>query len=637
MSYKALYRKYRPKSFDDVKGQDHIIRTLKNIVQNRKISHAYLFSGPRGVGKTSVAKIFANIINCFHDSNNLTKLCDKCLEQINQNMDIIEMDAASNNGVDSIRELREKIEHLPVSGQYKVYIIDEVHMLSKGAFNALLKTLEEPPEHAVFILATTDPQKIPLTILSRVQRFNFRKMTNNVLMEQIRAVLKSEKIKYEDEIVGYIARLATGGMRDALSILDQAAAYGNGEIKLEDVMFSFGITSNESIINIINNLYDRKIKEVLVSFNELRASGLDAKQFVQNLSDVFKDYLIYKRTFDPKILEVLSVEELKMLKINDHFAFSSVEKIYQLNKDLFYSDNPFQLIELYLIKMIREKTKEEIELEEAAQKLEAAEKIITPNKEAQMATPDKKKAKKKDKKEDTLNTVLNQTQEIVIEANVDSVNNEIIDDDILTGSFDIPTLNEEVNTTDDGIIDTREILLDAKETIEVAKILLVPEFDKKYLKMKSFKPKFSKKQLENALILADLELLKSSTAALKFISQMVENKNYKDLIMALDKFSIKAAGQNFLVLVSEDIPAMNYLQDISNKQNVQNFIKDYFGGYKHLIIYTKPEFKTIGKNVVKMINQKPDIAFETVPFGPVDIEKEANGNKKLFNLLKDID
>ena len=225
--YQALYRKYRPKTFDDVVGQDVIVKTLKNSIKNDMVSHAYLFCGPRGTGKTSIAKIFAKILNC----TNLKDLepCNECVSCIqvntNQNIDIIEIDAASNNGVDEIREIRNKITLVPANSKYKIYIIDEVHMLSGAAFNALLKTLEEPPSHVIFIFATTEPQKIPTTILSRCQRFDYKKISDSKIVERLKFIAKSEKINISDEALFEIARLSDGGMRDSISLLDQALAY----------------------------------------------------------------------------------------------------------------------------------------------------------------------------------------------------------------------------------------------------------------------------------------------------------------------------------------------------------------------------------------------------------------------------
>ncbi|WP_406617012.1 DNA polymerase III subunit gamma/tau [Mycoplasmopsis adleri] len=618
MSYKALYRKYRPKSFDDVKGQDHIVQTLKNIINSRKISHAYLFSGPRGVGKTSVAKIFASLINCYHNADDFSHLCKMCEEQINNNIDIIEMDAASNNGVDSIRELREKIQHLPAMGNYKVYIIDEVHMLSKGAFNALLKTLEEPPAHAVFILATTDPQKIPTTILSRVQRFNFRKISTGVLIQQLREVLQKENIKYEEATLGYIARLATGGMRDALSIVDQANAYGNGELKLEDVMYSFGITSNESLINLINFLYEGKTKEALVLFTNLKNAGIDYRQFVNGLIDLVKDYLIYNKTKDIKSIEMLSVDEINLLRINIDYALKVYEQLYKLEKDLYYTENAFQLIELFLIKIANsvEETQPKVQLQINIDTKEVA----MPEDKKQVSTGETK-----------LNNIINETKQAVFEANVDNVINETIENSILTGEFDSAIVLDE-----DVLIDSREIeLMDDDEQTPSKLITLVEPYDNKYKKMTSFVPKYSDDTIIQLLLRSDLGVINSYKSSLNYL-KAAPKEDYKGLIEALSACTIKAANTNFILFTSRDLGALNYLQNNENKGNVQKFLSDYFGSYKNLVLLETDYFKKLANGLAKRLEdgtQSANVLNKDFVLEPVKIEKEKNATQQLFDLL----
>ncbi|WP_331838350.1 DNA polymerase III subunit gamma/tau [Mycoplasmopsis agalactiae] len=613
MSYKALYRKYRPKCFDDVKGQDYIIQTLKNIIRNRKISHAYLFCGPRGVGKTSVARIFANLINCYHNNDDYSKLCQICEENGSNTIDIIEMDAASNNGVDSIRELRDKIQHLPSVGNYKIYIIDEVHMLSKGAFNALLKTLEEPPAHVIFIFATTDPQKIPLTILSRVQRFNFRRMSNDTLVKQIKSILEQEGIKYDAEALPYIARLAVGSMRDALSIIDQANAYGNGYIKFSDVMYSFGITSNDNLIKIINSLYNGKSEEALMLLQDLKNGGIDPKQLVESLLSIFKDFIIYEKTYKDSLFEILTLDQFNTLEFDLRYAVNSSELLYKLVKEMYYaSGNLFQLIELYLVKMARE-----IEPKE-----EKKEQVIM------QVDKDEKKARI-----DSINEILSQTQEIVLESNNDSSINDILSSDILT--------NEQGDSESDfseesPLINTSEINLTQFDEDE-PKIKLFPKYDKSFDYAKEFTPKFSVEQLKSALILSDQQQLKSASMTLNYLVNLSNNKEYKELIDVLKNTNIKAAGENYIVLTSANISALNYLQAISYKQNFQEFIKENFGSYKHMIFYEKSKFKEVALEVVSILrSDNADEIKKAKAFADVVVEKEHSSNKQLFDLLSSI-
>lgn len=357
--YLALYRQYRPNVFDEVQGQEHIVRTLLNIINSQKISHAYLFCGPHGTGKTSVAKIFANTINCSH-SNDIYKPCQDCINNIDRNLDIIEIDAASNNGIDDVRDLREKIKHLPTQSKYKIYIIDEVHMLSKGAFNALLKTLEEPPKHVIFILATTDPQKIPLTILSRVQRFNFKRIDKKTIIKHLMNVFKEEKIEYEDNVLDLIASLGAGSLRDTLSIADQVSIFaGSEKIKLSDVEKLFGITNIDNIINIINLATSHSIKNLIELTTKLVENGMDIERFTIQMINVLKDYLILIKTNAIDLLEYTTLDDLKKINISQDKIYDYISELINILKEVKFSDLPLQSLELGLIKLATLKTNDE--------------------------------------------------------------------------------------------------------------------------------------------------------------------------------------------------------------------------------------------------------------------------------------
>ena len=357
--YLALYRQYRPNVFDEVQGQEHIVRTLLNIINSQKINHAYLFCGPHGTGKTSVAKIFANTINCSH-SNDIYKPCQDCINNIDRNLDIIEIDAASNNGIDDVRDLREKIKHLPTQSKYKIYIIDEVHMLSKGAFNALLKTLEEPPKHVIFILATTDPQKIPLTILSRVQRFNFKRIDKKTIIKHLMNVFKEEKIEYEDNVLDLIASLGAGSLRDTLSIADQVSIFaGNEKIKLSDVEKLFGITNIDNIINIINLATSHSIKDLIQLTTKLVENGMDIERFTIQMINVLKDYLILIKTNAIDLLEYTTLDDLKKINISQDKIYDYISELINILKEVKFSDLPLQSLELGLIKLATLKTNDE--------------------------------------------------------------------------------------------------------------------------------------------------------------------------------------------------------------------------------------------------------------------------------------
>lgn len=292
--YQALYRKYRPIDFSDVVGQDIIVKTLLNSLKLGNINHAYLFTGPRGTGKTSIAKILAKSVNCENLVDGVAcNKCVNCTQNINKNhVDVIEIDAASNNGVDEIRELRNKVNLVPSLGKYKIYIIDEVHMLTTGAFNALLKTLEEPPKHVIFILATTEPQKIPLTILSRCQRFDFKKISNNYIFKRLKDICNKESIKITDDSIREIARLADGGMRDSLSILDQVSSFTQNEITVEDVHLINGTLTQEELSKFAIEILNKNVYEVLTKIDNFDETGKNFTKILEELILFFKNVLI---------------------------------------------------------------------------------------------------------------------------------------------------------------------------------------------------------------------------------------------------------------------------------------------------------------------------------------------------------
>lgn len=307
MAYKALYRTYRPQTFEEVAGQKHIIKTLRNALATNKIAHAYLFCGPRGTGKTTMAKLFAKALNCDEGIGHQCNKCSNCLEIIEgSHPDVIEIDAASNNGVEQVRDLIDKVNYLPIKGRYKVYIIDEVHMMTANAFNALLKTIEEPPAHVIFILATTEPHNILPTILSRCQRYDFSKVSDGDIEERMNIVLEKEGIKFDREAVQAIISLADGGMRDALSILDQVIAYSGDSLTVEDVYSLFGLASEEEKVSFIKDVSEGNISSALEKIKAFSEGGVDLKRLTEDLLGILKDVLILKKTKDEKELTTIS-------------------------------------------------------------------------------------------------------------------------------------------------------------------------------------------------------------------------------------------------------------------------------------------------------------------------------------------
>ena len=324
MAYKALYRTYRPQTFEEVAGQRHIVRTLKNALEKNKIAHAYLFCGPRGTGKTTMAKLFAKALNCEEGLGHQCNRCDNCKEITEgTHPDVIEIDAASNNGVEQVRDLIDKVNYLPLKGKYKVYIIDEVHMMTTSAFNALLKTLEEPPAHVVFILATTEPHNIIPTILSRCQRYDFTRVSDADIKERMITVLENEKIAFEDKAIDAIISLADGGMRDALSILDQILAYSNDSLTENDVYTLYGLASTNEKLELLKDIYNGDVTSTLGRMNAFSEGGVDLKRLNSDLLEILKDVLIYKKTHDE--------EELTQIKEDDAKELSELIDIRTLN------------------------------------------------------------------------------------------------------------------------------------------------------------------------------------------------------------------------------------------------------------------------------------------------------------------
>ncbi|MBI5973457.1 DNA polymerase III subunit gamma/tau [Staphylococcus caledonicus] len=296
MNYQALYRMFRPQSFDDVVGQEHVTKTLRNAISKGKQSHAYIFSGPRGTGKTSIAKVFAKAINCLNPQDG--EPCNECAicKGITQgtNGDVIEIDAASNNGVDEIRNIRDKVKYAPSESKYKVYIIDEVHMLTTGAFNALLKTLEEPPAHAIFILATTEPHKIPPTIISRAQRFDFKAIGTEQIVDRLRFVAEEQSLDYDEAALEFIAKASEGGMRDALSIMDQAIAFGDEHLKLQDVLDVTGSVDEAALNALFKDVVEGNVKEAFTRYHRFTAEGKEVNRLINDMIYFVRDTIMNK-------------------------------------------------------------------------------------------------------------------------------------------------------------------------------------------------------------------------------------------------------------------------------------------------------------------------------------------------------
>ena len=358
MTYQALYRVWRPQTFEDVSGQRIITQTLQNAIHQGTPSHAYLFTGPRGTGKTSVAKIFAKAINCPYSKNG--EPCNECsiCEQITDGSlgDVIEIDAASNNGVEEIRDIREKANYAPTQADYKIYIIDEVHMLSMGAFNALLKTLEEPPSNVVFLLATTEPHKIPLTIISRTQRFDFRRITQEAIIERMQYILEDMQVEYEEDALLLIAKAAEGGMRDGLSILDQALSFHDRKILTEDIQQITGSVTQELLEKYFSSLAERETKNALDLLQNLLAEGKDAGRFVEDVILFARDLLLYQNTKEKsrslfKLAKFSESFEELAKNIEEEFLYAIIRIFNETQRELRLSNHAEVYLEVATIKL----------------------------------------------------------------------------------------------------------------------------------------------------------------------------------------------------------------------------------------------------------------------------------------------
>ena len=360
MAYTALYREWRPKTFNDVVGQEHITTTLKNQILNHRIAHAYLFCGTRGTGKTSTAKVFAKALNCLNlQDGEPCNECEMC-RKINEGLaiDVTELDAASNNGVDKIRDIIDDVKYPPQEAKYKVYIMDEVHMLSAGAVNAFLKTLEEPPNNVIFILATTDPQKLPITILSRCQRFDFKRINNNEITARIRKIVDDQNVLADERSLNLIARVSDGAMRDSLSILDQAISMGNGNVDYNTVVSMLGLVTNEHLFNLTNAVIQRSVEKSIGIIEDVIYSGKDIYLFIKDLITHYRNLLMAKVTNNPE--EVLDMSEENIALIKEQSARLRAEEIMRCIRILQEAENNAKLskqarlyCELAIIKMCK--------------------------------------------------------------------------------------------------------------------------------------------------------------------------------------------------------------------------------------------------------------------------------------------
>lgn len=571
MSYKALYRSYRPQTFGEVAGQEHIVTTLKNAIKENRISHAYLFAGPRGTGKTTVAKLLAKALNCTGEN----PPCDQCPNckaiTVGEHPDVIEIDAASNNGVDEVRDLIDKVKYAPINGKYKVYIIDEVHMMSTGAFNALLKTLEEPPAHIVFVLATTEPHKILPTIISRCQRFDFKKVENHDIISRLEYVLKSENKKYELPALESVAKLAEGGMRDALSILEQCLAYNN-ELTVESVNMVYGLLSMDNKISFIKQLLSKDIKGGLTSLDNMLSGSIDIKRLTFDLVDVLKDIIIYKNTQDVSILFVLTQQDVDNLApyILVEEAFEIIDILIEASSHYSQSldaNTYFELAMLKICNRIKEENKLAIDNSKAIEQVN-----ILPVKDTAKAIP-----------------VVEETDSLPEEV----IEDEIIEEELNKGVIEYDpeieeSIPEELKAKADDITETvvpEEVAEGTLETVISNSDVSLPvgedisqEIDENIIVNKSpenIEVSFS--DILNILVQADRRVLNDIKEKWTVIARYRFNLNTAKFASMLCDGKPVAAAPGGIIVAFEHQPNVNEVNETQNYYQLKNFLKEVLG------------------------------------------------------------
>lgn len=566
--YHALYRKYRPSDFDSVVGQNSIIKTLKNSIINNNFSHAYMFTGPRGTGKTTVSKIFARNVNCLSPKDGIAcKKCDACNYSFsNECLDIIEIDAASNNGVNEIRELRNNVALVPSELKYKIYIVDEVHMLSDAAFNALLKTLEEPPEHVIFILATTDPQKLPETIISRCQCFSFKRISDEVIFDRLEDICKKEKIKIDSEVLKRIAILSDGGLRDALGSLDKLVSYTNKKITLDDFNEVNGIVSDEEIYSFIKNIILGNIKEVLTFIQIVNSKGKNIIQImiqtVNSARDIVVDYYLNDIECDISIdLLQLFVNELNE-KMND-IKKSSNTKVY---------------IEMFLLKFMNDN-------------------IISNN------INEKKFVEKGKESFNNSSKIILNNNDFLIKSNSDEIQEKILDHN--NESSERSEKIETVDLNDSAVVEKN--------------INSITNYDNKIPKILNIKD-IMKVRINNTMATADKQLLKSETNLFEELRDYSFDSQIGYIVNSLLDSKLRAVGKDNLII--------SYDSDANVDQNLINIIliNDVYNKItksdKNIAIVTDDEWDNLKNDYINHL--KNNISYDILEEPEVVLEEIKN-------------
>jgi DNA polymerase-3 subunit gamma/tau len=637
MAYKALYRMYRPQTFDEVVGQQHIVITLQNAIKTNKLSHAYLFSGPRGTGKTTVAKILGKAINCISDQE---KPCEKCVscQSINKgnHPDIIEIDAASNNGVDEIRELIDKVKYAPLELKMKVYIIDEVHMLTTGAFNALLKTLEEPPSHVMFILATTEPHKVIPTIISRCQRFDFTKVSTYEIKERLESILKTEGIQVDSGVTKLVAHLADGGLRDALSILEQVIAYSGKNITSQDVYKVYGLTTNQEKINLLRTISQREVKDILDFLKEITIKSHDIKKLTIDLIDCLKDGLIYHFTGSTDNLTVLDKEEAELL--NSYFnADQSIEFMDILMDTLEkyrLSVNSMSYFEVALLKMVHHlQDKPLIEISKTQLKVEPIKEVkqvevesIREVKQEQIIEPKVTETIKEEEIElDSVAKVeedLIEIEDEVIEAEPEEFVEEFVQPEI---SFEVEEEEIFIQAETESDSDIEEVSKQPEEPI------MDNLFD---MATPSQSEKLSTKELLLGLMQTASRDIRVSDEKIWKMKPYMHHLEYARIARLLKDSTIKLSSPTFVVVEVDVDEEKHMVNDPKLETLLKDFTQEIFKIRKKLFCVTKFEW-SVALSTYLELKDTPELLPPPVHVA-LDQEDHVDEDKKIELKIKDV-
>ncbi len=547
--YQALYRKYRPKTLEEIGGQDTIVKIIRNSIEQKHINHAYLFAGPRGTGKTSIAKVFAKMVNCENLENGIP--CGKCISCMQtNNSDIIEIDAASNNGVDEIRELRNKVNLVPSYGKYKVYIIDEVHMLTPGAFNALLKTLEEPPAHIIFILATTDPHKIPETILSRCQRLDFKKISDESIIKRLSEISKKENIDIEEEALKEIARLSDGGMRDSIGMLDQAIAYSDGKITVKDIHDINGTLTAKDLSELITSIINSNIKDVLIKLDNYNVKGKNFVKLTEEIITFMRNILLYKNASD--YFKTINNNVDLYEEISKNVSTKKIlEYIQILNNSLLEmktTNNPRLILELAIIQMLDTKKEDKEESETIPVHFEIKKEEVSSNKE------------------------LEKTKEVPISNKK------------LETTKEMPIPNKEIEKAKEiPKKENKELERKIEEIKQIRINNTLAKFSKKHMQeIKQAIEKFNNYLLDSdissyASIILDGTLKAASDTNLIFVYNNARTANlFNENIIEIEKAIEKVLTENYKVIATDTVHWEKIKQEFNGKKKEYKYIEEDF-------------------------------------------------------------